>query len=89
MIHCFVKLHIMKDISAMVNTFLKFFQRDAQMVPFLSVILEKLLNCFLKLFIRKAIAAAAVTPDQLMKIMSHLEMAFLVMIKCFQYMSLF
>ena len=39
-----VKFLIMKDIAAMLNTYLKLFQTDAPMVPFLSDVLEKLVR---------------------------------------------
>ena len=57
----------MKDISAM--TFLKFFFREMhQWFLFQPVVLEKLLNFFLKLFVRKADIDATVSPYQLINI---------------------
>ena len=49
----------MKDIAAMLDTFPK---TDTPILFFLSDILEKLLRHFLKLFVRKAVVDAAVTP---------------------------
>ena len=57
----------MNDFAAMLNTFLKLFLTDAAMVPFLFDVLERLLRRFLKLFVLKAVADAAVTPYQLIK----------------------
>ena len=56
-----VKFQIMKDTAVMLNIFLKLFQIDTSMVLFLSDVLEKLLDRFLKLFVRKAVVDASVT----------------------------
>lgn len=70
----------------MLNTFLKLFQTDAAMVPFLFDVLERLLRRFLKLFVLKAVADAAVTPYQLIKTS---ESSFLSMIKRFKFITFF
>ena len=63
-----VKFQIMKDTAVMLNIFLKLFQIDTSMVLFLTDVLEKLLDRFLKLFVRKAVVDASVTLYQLIDI---------------------
>ena len=63
-----VKFQIMKDTAVLLNIFLKLFQIDTSMVLFLTDVLEKLLDRFLKLFVRKAVVDASVTLYQLIDI---------------------
>ena len=63
-----VKFQIMKDTAVMLNIFLKLFEIDTSMVLFLTDVLEKLLDRFLKLFVRKAVVDESVTLYQLIDI---------------------
>ena len=63
-----VKLHIIRDISLKLNSFLVTFQSDAPLVPFLSDALEVLVRRFMEFFVLKKVVKEADTPYKLIKI---------------------
>ena len=63
-----VKLHVFSDISAMLHSFLKNFQSNNPMVPFLADALERIVRQMMKFFLLKKSVNAATTQFQLMKL---------------------
>ena len=63
-----VKLHVFSDISAMLHSFLKNFQSNNLMVPFLADARERIVRQMMKFFLLKKSVNAATTQFQLMKL---------------------
>ena len=63
-----VKLHIFKDVASIMQPFLKSFQTDAPMLPFLPTALEKILRGVMKLFLRSSVVDDQDTALQLIKL---------------------
>ena len=63
-----VKMQIFKDVASILQPFLKSFQTDAPMMPFLPTVLEKLLRRVMKLFIRATVVDEQLTALQLVKL---------------------
>jgi hypothetical protein len=63
-----VKLQFFVDVASMMSSYLKQFQTDIPMMPFVSEILENLIRRLMKIFIRKAIIDEADSAYSLIKI---------------------
>ena len=63
-----VKLEILKDVASIMQPFLKSFQTDAPMLPFLPTALEKILRRVMKLFLRSSVVDDQDTALQLIKL---------------------
>lgn len=62
-----IKFQLFKDIGLILQSFLKVFQTDQPMIPFLSDVLENMIRRLMKMFIQSDIVNDATTPRQLMK----------------------
>ena len=63
-----IYLTIFRDVASQLEVFLKTFQTDAPMVPFLSDTLEKITRRLMRYILKKDVVNAAVTPHKLMKL---------------------
>lgn len=63
-----VKFHVFEDIAAKLNVFLKGFQTDSPMVPFISDVLEAIIRDLMKRFVLKSQLEKAETPYKLIKL---------------------
>ena len=63
-----VKFHFFKDLASHLEVFLRKYQTDDPMMPFLSNELETILGCLMKMFLKDNILEEAVTPFKLVKV---------------------
>ena len=68
-----VKFHVFKDIAHKMNKFLKVFQTDAPMVPFLDEVLDSLMRNIMQYFVKHSILDKADTSLRLHKVDIHDE----------------
>ena len=63
-----VKFHIFKDIARKMNKYLKIFQTDAPMVPFMDDVLDSLMRNIMRYFVKRSVLENAETSFRLHKI---------------------
>ena len=68
-----VKFHVFKDIAHKMNKFLKVFQTDAPLVPFLDEVLDSLMRNIMQYFVKRFILDKADTSLRLHKVDIHDE----------------